>query len=190
MSLYCSPITDNISKVCGPKKGGLIKNLYMANFGQLDSTTITTNEVTAITMKADPLTVWGANYIWFQLGVKKQTAGFTNPANIGDSKFFDQTLNFTIEGFDTATKLAFESMIDGEALFIGIDGNGVAHMMGRLSGAEMTEGSIGTGVATTDLIGGTATFVASEVEVMKTITAGTTISVLNEDGITVDVITL
>src|SRR5574343_1741258 len=102
MALYCNPITDNISKVCGPKKGGLIKNLYMANFGQLDSTTLTNDEVTTITMKADPLTTYGPNYIWYQLGVKKNSAGFTNPANIGDSKYFDQTLNFTIEGFDTA----------------------------------------------------------------------------------------
>jgi len=186
----CTPITNNISKVCGPKKGGLIKNLYMANFCQIDSTTITADEVSAITMAVDPLATFGANYIWFQLDVKKQSAGFTNPANIGDSKFFDQTLNFTIEGFDTATKLAFESMIDGEACFIGIDGNGTAHMMGRISGAEMTEGGIGTGVAVADLIGGTATFVASEVEVIKTVTAGTTIDVLNEDGVTVDVITL
>ena len=190
----CTPITGNISKVCGPKKGGLIRKLYMANFCQVASTTITADEVSAITMNpvgsATPPYVGALNFCWFSLDVKKNTAGFTNPANLGDSKYFDQTINFTIEGFDTATKLAFESMLDGEAVFIGIDGNEAAHMMGRLSGAEMTEGAIGTGVANTDLVGGTATFIASEVEVIKTVTPGTTIEVLNEDGTGVDVITL
>lgn len=190
MALYCTPITGNISKVCGPKKGGLIKNLYVANFGQLDSTTITSDEVSAIAMKVDPLTVHGPNYIWFQLAVKKNTSGFENPAEIGDSKFFNQTVSFTIEGFDTATKLAFESMIDGEAIFIGTTADGTSHMLGRLSGAEMTEGTIGTGVANTDLFGGTATFIAPEIEVTPTVTAGTTISVLDEDGVTVNVVSL
>lgn len=190
MAKCCTPISGNINKVCGPKKGGLIKSLYMANFCELTGTTLSGNEISNIAMKLDPLNTHGANYIWYQLDVKKNTAGFTNPANIGDSKFFDQTVSFTIEGFDTETKAAFETMIDGEAVFIGIDGNGNAHMMGRLSGAEMTEGAIGTGVANTDLIGGTATFVASEVEVIKSIASGTTIEVLNQDGTTVDTITL
>lgn len=186
----CTPVTGNIAKVCGPKKGGLIKDIYMANFCEVLSTTLTNDEVSAITMAPDPLTTYGPTYIWYKLDVKKNSAGFTTPINLGDSKYFDQTLTFTIEGFDTATKLAFQNMIDGEAMFIGIDGNGVAHLMGRISGAEMTEGSIGTGIATTDLVGGTVTFMAPEIEVVRTITAGVTIEVLDDAGTGTDTVTL
>ena len=190
MALYCNNIVGNISKNCSPTKGGLIKNLYIANFGQLDTTTLTSDEITAITMKADPLTTFGADYIWFQLAVKKNSSGFTNPAELGDSRFWNQTLAFSIEGFDTATKIAFQNFLGSDVVFIGTTAEGTSHMMGRLSGAEMTEGSIGTGVANTDLVGGTATFVAYEIEVVRTIASGTTIEVLNEDGVTVDVVTL
>ena len=190
MAQYCSLIDSNTSKSCGPRKGGLIENLYMANFGQLDTTAITAGEVSTITMKVDPLATFGANYIWFQLAVKKNSAGFTNPAEIGDSQFWNQTLEFQIEGFDTPTKLAMQNFLGTDAIFIGTTADGVSHMMGRISGAAMTAGDIGSGVATTDLVGGGATFVASEIEVTPTIAAGTTIEILNEDGVTVDTITL
>jgi hypothetical protein len=177
MAEYCTPITGNISKVCGPKKGGLIKNLYVANFGQMDDAPIVGDEVSAINMKVDAL---AAPYFWYSLAVKKNTSGFENPAEIGDSKFFNQTVSFTVEGFDTATKLAFESMIDGEAVFIGTTADGTSHMLGRVSGAEMTEGNIGTGVANSDLFGATVTFMAAEIEVTPTITAGVTINVWDD----------
>lgn len=175
----CSPISGNILKVCGAKRGGMIKCLYAISLCDIDTITQdgTTKEITGITLKAST--------VFYEIGVKKNTHGFVNTATINDggSKYFEQSVSFSIEGFDQATKNAFETMIDGEAVFIGISADGNAHILGRLSGAEMTEGTIGTGVAVSDLFGGTATFTAQEIEVTPSIVMdGTvTIDVYNND---------
>lgn len=187
MATCCSPLTGNINKVCGAKKGGLIDVLYAANFCDVSGTTLASGEVIAIDMATNPIT--SQPFYFYQLGVKKNSAGFVNEAQIGDNnKFWNQTVSFTVEGFDTDTKAAFDSMIDGEAVFIAKDNAGIYHILGRNSGAMMTSGTIGTGVAATDLYGGTATFVAEELEITRTIASGTSFQVLNEDGVTIDTI--
>lgn len=191
MSEYCNPITANLfRRICALVKGGLLQEIYAANLGEIDSVTFTTNEITAITMKTNPVTT--NPYYWYRIVAKKQTAGVQNTVRVGtNTRYIEQQLDFTVEGFDTLNKLAFESMVNGQAVFIGKDSSGAWHMIGRVEGAEMADGgTIGTGIALDDLVGGKATFIAQEVEVTPTITAGTTIDVLNVDGVTVDVITL
>ena len=178
----CSPISGNIVKVCGAKRGGMIKCLYAVSLCNIDKIDVdsTTGEVIDISMKAQPSPAT-TDYFWYEIGVKKNTHGFTNTATINDggSKYFEQAVSFSIEGFDQPTKNAFNDMIDGEAVFIGISADGNAHVLGRLSGAEMTEGTIGTGVAVSDLFGGTATFTAQEIEV--------TPSIIMDGSITIEV---
>lgn len=179
----CSPISGNIKKVCGAKRGGMIKCLYavsLCNVNEIEKDP-TTGEITSISMKADAT---ATDYIWYEIGVKKNTHGFTNTATIneGGSKYFEQSVSFSIEGFNQATKNAFETMIDGEAVFIGWTADGNAHVLGRLSGAEMTEGTIGTGVSVSDLFGGTATFTAQEIEVTPSIIMDGTVSIRVQDA--------
>lgn len=198
MSICCNPITGNIKKVCGAKKGGLIRDLYVANFCDLSGvtfyddstgTTFEVGEITQINMKTDVLT--SQPFHWYQLGVKKNTSGFSNTAEIGDSnKFWKQSVSFSLEGFDSTVKNAVERMIDGDAVFIGRTSDGKSHMLGRVSGAMMSEGSLGSGVAISDLCGGVFTFTSDELEITPSIGSGVTISVLNEDGITIDTVTL
>lgn len=178
MALYCDPISGNINKECGSKRGGLIQTVYALNFSDLSGTTFTSSEITQID------TVTGTPFN--QIAFKKNSAVMNNEAVIGDNnKFFNQTLTLTFEGMDTQTKSSFETLIDGQAVFIGVDYQGVAHFLGRVNGAEMSEGNIGTGQAAADLYGGTFTFLAEENEVTPTVAVGTTINYYDEDGITV-----
>lgn len=187
---YCSILTQGIYKeACKLQRGGF-RNLYVANVGQLDSTTLTADEITAITMDIDPLTT--NPYNWFSIKIKKNTGSIANPAQIGtNNKTINQTISFTVEGFKTSLKLRFEELIVSDLVFIAVRHDGTSHMVGRLAGAEMTAGDLTTGVALDDLVGATLEFLADgELEAVKTITAGTTISVLDEDGITVNTVTL
>lgn len=178
MALYCDPLSGNINKSCGSKRGGLIQTVYGLNFSDFTGSTVTSGEIVAIG-QANP---------FYQIAFKKNTAVMNNEAIIGDNnKFFNQTLALTFEGMDTATKLSFETLIDGQAIFIGVDYQGTAHLLGRVNGAEMSEGNIGTGQAAADLYGGTFTFLAEENEVTPTVASGTTINYFGEDGISIEV---
>lgn len=192
MALYCNPITGNLfQRVCELLKGGIAQQIYVANFGEIASITYNAgNEVTAITMKVNPVTS-PALFNWFSIVAKKESAGVVNTAVIGtNTRYIEQSITFAVVGIGTLNKAAFESMISGQAVFIVQDSSGVWHILGEKSGAEMTEGTIGTGVALDDLVGSLCTFVARENFVMRTIVAGTTIEALEEDGITISTVTL
>ncbi len=190
MPEFCNPIAGNIqSNACVSTKGGLIRSIYGANLGEIDTTTVSGGIVTAITMKTNPITT--TPYHWYNITPKKQTSGINNVAQIGtNTRFWNQELDFETIGMDTANKNAFGELINGQAVFIGQDANQLRHMMGHVSGAEMTEGAIGTGIVVDDLVGGKAKFLAQETFVTPTVQSGIVISVLAEDGVTIESITL
>jgi hypothetical protein len=190
MAFFCNPITGNAyRRACTLTKGGLINIVYGANLSEVDTVTVSGGIVTNITMKTNPIS--STPYHWYAITPKKQTSGINNVAQIGtNTKFYNQELDFAIVGMDTENKNSFQSLINGQAVFIGQDANQVRHMMGHVSGAEMTEGAIGTGIAVDDLVGGTAKFVAQETFVTPTVQAGLVINVLSNDGITIEAITL
>ena len=187
--LFCNPITGNLfRRACTLSKGGLIKEIFAANLGEIDTITVVDGIVTAITMKINPIT--SDPYYWYRIVAKKQSAGIDNLVVIGtNTRFIEQGINFEVEGFDTENKLAFQSLINGQAVFIGQDAKQVFHMLGHVSGAEMSEGNIGTGIALDDFVGAKGKFIAQELFVTPTVEAGLTISVLASDGVTVETVT-
>jgi hypothetical protein len=192
MALFCNPITGNLfQRVCDLLKGGLAQQIYVANFGEIASITYNVGgEVSAITMKVNPITTPDL-YNWFRIVAKKQSAGVTNTAVIGaNARYIEQAVTFAVIGIGTLNKAAFETMISGQAVFIVQDSSGVWHIVGEKSGAEMTEGVLGTGIALDDLVGSLMTFVAQENFAMHTVVSGTTIEVLDEDGVTISTVTL
>ncbi len=189
-NIGCSTLTDGVySDSCKLLRGGF-RDLYVANFAQLDTTTLTAGEISAITMETDPLTT--DPYNWFSFRIKKNTGGLDNQGVIGtNNRSITQTIDFTLEGFSTALKDRFDELMVADLVFIAVRHDGSAHMVGRLSGAQLTTGNLGTGVAIDDLVGAPLQFTADgELETMKTITAGTSISVIDEDGVTVNTVTL
>lgn len=190
MAIFCNPITGNLyQKTCKLTKGGLINTIYAANLGEVDGIEVVDGIVTSITMKINPISL--DPYHWYAITPKKQTSGINNIPQIGtNSKFINQELDFSIVGMDTENKNSFQSLINGQAVFIGQDANQVRHIMGHVSGAEMTEGAIGTGTAVDDLVGGTAKFLAQETFVTPTVQSGLVINVLSNDGFTIESVTL
>lgn len=185
----CSTLTDGVySDACKLLRGGF-RDLYVANYGQIDTITLTADEVTAITMDTDPLTT--NPYNWFSFRIKKNTGGLQNPGQIGtNNRSVNQVINFTLEGFSTALKSRFDEMLVADLVFIAVRHDNTAHMVGRLSGAQMTTGDLGTGVAIDDLVGATLEFTADgELESMRTVAAGTSITVIDEDGVTTSTVT-
>lgn len=190
-NLYCTPITGNINKyICGTRRGGLFGEIYVANLGQITDISSTTNDknMDTIVMATDPLT--SNPYFWYRIQFKKNTAGMNNEVQFGNNIFVNQSITFTVEGI-TATSLAvLEEMVDGEAVFIAKDYQGNWHILGRIAGLVASAMNLGTGSAADDLYGGVITFSSEEPEFSNLITSGTQITVLAEDGITTEVITL
>lgn len=191
MALYCTPITGNINKyICGTRRGGLVGEIYVANFGEVAdiSSTAGDKEMDTITMDIDPLTT--NPYFWYRIVFKKNTAGLNNEVQFGNNIFVNQTITFSVEGITKESLAALQSMVDGEAVFIAKDYQGKWHVLGRISGLMASAMTYGTGTAADDLYGGEITFSSEEPEFSNLIANGTTITVLAEDGIATETITL
>ncbi|MAO22069.1 MAG: hypothetical protein CMJ25_15080 [Phycisphaerae bacterium] len=185
----CSTLTDGVyGDACKLLRGGF-RDLYVANYGQIDAITLTADEVDDVTMKVEPVS--GNPFNWFSMRVKKNTGGLQNPGQIGtNNRSVNQVITFTLEGFSTALKLRYDEMLVADLVFIAVRHDNTAHMVGRLSGAQMTTGDLGVGVAIDDLVGAPLEFTADgELESMRTVAVGTAITVLNEDGVTVSTVT-
>lgn len=179
--MSCCKFGGNLPKGdCCLALGGLKGSIYAANICDIAGYTITTNAVTAITMGVDPLTT--DPYFWYQIDFKKNTAGFNNEAAIGNNRYVNQTVTFSVEGLTTASLLVLEELLTAEVVFIVTDNRGVNHLLGRLSGLMVTEGNIGAGIAADDLYGATLTFGGGEAEVSKRVASGTTIEVSDGAG--------
>lgn len=190
-NLYCTPIVGNINKfICGTRRGGLNGEIYVANLGQITEISSTTSDKTmdTITMATDPLTT--NPYFWYRIQFKKNTAGLSNEVQFGNNIFVNQTISFTVEGITADSLEVLQNMVDGEAVFIAKDYQGVAHVLGRVGGLMASAMTYGTGAAADDLYGGVITFSSEEPEFSNIVLAGTTIEVLTEDGITTETITL
>jgi len=187
---YCSTLTQGVyADACKMLRGGF-RDLYVTNVAQIEETSLTAGEISTITMKIDPIAT--TFYPWFSLRIKKNTGGVSNPAQIGtNNRTVNQVITFTLEGFSTALKERYEEMLVGDFVFIAVRHDGTAHMVGRVSGAQMTTGDLSMGVALDDLVGSPLEFTADgELEATKTIVAGTTVEVLGEDGVTITPVTL
>lgn len=186
---YCSSLTQGVYfDACKFLRGGF-RDLYAVNVAQIEETQLIAGEISAITMKLDPLS--SVYYPWFSLRIKDDTGGVSNPAQIGNNRTINQNIVFSLEGFDTALKERYEELVRGKFAFIAVRHDGTAHMVGRISGAKLTTGDLNMGVALDDLVGAPLEFTADgEQEVTRTIIPSTTIEVLDKDGVTIIPVTL
>jgi hypothetical protein len=174
--MSCCKFNGNLPKVaCGMSKGGLKGSIYAANVCEIASYTFTTGAVSAITMAVDPLTT--NPYYWFQIDFKKNTAGFTNEAQVGNNTYVNQSISFSVEGLTAASLAVLEDLMTAEVVFIVTDNRGVNHILGRLDGLMVSEATVGAGVEADDLYGATLTFTGGETELSKIVASGTTIDV-------------
>lgn len=187
MSLYCPALNDNINANClGLMRAG-IKTLYAANFGEVLAIQDNTNtkEIDTITMATNPTT--SAPYFWYRIAFKKDTAGLINELAVEGTRYINQTFNFAVEGITRQSLEQLQLMAAGDVVLIGVDYEGVAHVIGREGGLQMSSMNYGTGTALGDMYGGEIVFTGAEGELTNVIATGTTIQVWN--GTTTDTIT-
>lgn len=187
---FCSPLTRGIYlKSCEIARGGF-KALYAANVGQLEETGITADEVVSILMRTNPVTA--DPYHWFPVDIKKDSGSISNPAQIGtNNRNINQVITFDFEGFSKEVKARFEEFLVGDFVFIAVMYDDTAHMVGRRDGARMTTGDLATGLGVDDFVGVTIEMTADgELEAARSLASGVTIDVLDEDGTSVNTITL
>lgn len=189
-NLGCNPLTDNLHKrACRSVKGGVHGTIYGFNLGQIDSYTVTDKLLTSLVMKVNTMTT--DPYYGYQIKHKEETAGVENVFVKGtNTEYWNQTLDFAVQGLEVENKLAFESLGNGKSVFFAKDGNKQWHVVGIESGCEMQDGArIGTGIETDSLVGSQGQFLAKESFVTPTVASGVSIQVLGADGVTVETIT-
>ena len=191
LSNCCSVITNNIKKDCEPRLGGLQENLFIGNFCDISGYTMASGEVIAVDMNIDPLTT--DPFYFYRVSTKKNTAGVQNTLVKNDNNsYWETTVPFSIQGFSTETKLAIGDLIkSGGAVVVGKDKNGQWVIAGlNNDGLEATEATLGTDVTRDGLYGGNLVLTGFDTIISPTISLGTDLLVLNNDGVTVDTVTL
>lgn len=187
----CCPITGNLLQdVCGQTRGGLISEIYVTCLRNITSITSSTTDKSydAIVMEIDPLTT--DPYTWYRIQFKKGTAGLNNELTGTNNRYTNQSIDFSVAGLSVDGMTVLEQFATGEAVFIAKDARGLVHLLGRVSGLTCETLTVGTGAADDDFYGSVIRFSGAETEFSNFITAGTTIEVLNVDGVTIDTVTL
>jgi hypothetical protein len=85
-----------------------------------------------------------------------------NSSRDNGTTYFTQEVNITLKHLDPTMHLQFKLMAYGRPQIVVHTLNGDAFLVGKDQGADMTAGSISSGVAYGDLSGYTATFTAME----------------------------
>jgi len=142
---------------CRDSVGG-VKEIYIANFSNVNSTTTTSGVCTDISMAASD------KFYTFQ--VAKENATYTNnpiTSVENGSLFWESTLTFTMKKMSASQKNSVKVLAQSRLMIIVLDNNGVYWLMGETRGVDLTEGSIASGQAFGDLSGSTITFTGKEV---------------------------
>lgn len=152
---YTSGVTLN----CKDFPGG-VKSIFLGHLSDFTSgVTVTAHEVTALPT--------ATIYEW---DLKNESTLFEQKPvvdQVNHTIYFEQTLtvpvNALVTGAGDATRLALlDSVMREQNVIFVQDQNDVIYMMGRINGAEVTDGSITTGQAMGDFNGYNLTFTAKE----------------------------
>lgn len=188
----CCAINANLAKsLCGANMGGLSANtVYVANTCEIASITVVNHEVTAITMKTDPVT--SAPFNFYQFDIVANSGSFNNTivAEDNGNRYFTYEFSFQNKSFDANTNLLVDQLL-GASLIILAQVNGNWVVLGDLSkGMELGgDSSLASGQAASDFLGLTLSFTNNYIHSPYFVLAGTTIEVSDGAGGT-DTITL
>ena len=179
MANFCCPTSlDNLLREdCKLQRGGLINEVYVVSLCDIDDITSSTNDklYDAIVMNIDPVTT--NPFYWYRIQFKKETASASSTFVVDENKYFNQAVSLQHSGITLASLTVLESFATADLVFIAKDSQGKIHLLGRVQGLEMTEGSISTGAAASDAYGSTLTFTGNEPETHNFIAPGTVIQV-------------
>lgn len=154
--MECDLLTGGIAKGCDNNIGG-IQKLYLANFGDVLSETVSDGNVTAISMAS------GA--VFYEFAFNKNTSSATeNTSNdqVNGTRINTQTINLVIARRDRSKRNAIELLTRSLTKAIVLDQNGIYWLYGFQNGLDVPEVADTTGVAKADLNGYTITLIGEE----------------------------
>ena len=148
--MACS-LTQGFPLDCRDGLGG-VKSIFVTEFVNLDTLTVSGGTVTAITLET------GKQFWEYKL--RKQTASFTEPATINDqngSVFYNQEVSFTLTRLQANYRSELAQLIQLDVMVIVLDNTGSYWLLGTDKGLNVTAGSAAAGKAFGDLNGYTYT---------------------------------
>lgn len=145
--MSCTVTLSGINTSCAGQRGG-IKVVYAVNKADVTSVTVATNQITGITLDT------GKTLITYEF--RKNTGSLTSTYTIDDAtgvKFVTSALALQFSKMETAKRVSFQALVEGETVVICEDCNGKRWFLGYDNAVTATEATAQTGTAGGDLNG-------------------------------------
>lgn len=156
--MACSTLTKGRVKPCKNSVGGL-RNVYFADFNQLDFTIDGDGDVSAISLKTG---VSAADLFKYEVrGSSSFTQNIQTSVENGTTSF-EQVLELSLHKLSSADHKEIKLLSFGRPHIFVEDYNGNVFLAGKEHGMEVTGGTIVTGAAMGDMSGYTLTFTGME----------------------------
>lgn len=159
----CSQTLAGIARDCQANVGG-IKAVYMANFEDVDTVTVTTNVVTAITMVASKK--------FYAYYFNPNTSNFTTNINANrenGSLFFETVLSLVFPKQDATKRIEVNALAQAGLMAIVQDNNDNYWLLGKDEPLLMTSGAAPTGTARADRNGYEMEFTDAQMQMPYTV---------------------
>lgn len=157
-------IVQGYEIACRDSVGG-IKEIYIAEFANVQSYTASSGVITAITM------VPGKKFYTFQL--EKENATYTNDS-VGSlengTTFYNSSVVFTMKKMSASMKNSIKVLSQARLMVIVKDANDIYHVMGLTRGADALDIKMTSGKAMGDMNGATVTITGKEPDFDNTYT--------------------
>ena len=141
----CSQTLAGIARDCSSNMGG-IKEVYIANFADVDSVTVTSGVITAITMASSKKFYKYA----FAPNSSNLASNWQVNAENG-TKYVESNLTMVFNKMDATKRLEIMALAQSELAVIVVDQNGTMFYLGYEEGVRLISGSDGqTGTARAD----------------------------------------
>lgn len=146
----CTQTLSGLAKDCSPSMGGIVE-VYIANFDDVASKTVTDGKISAITMASlggTPETFAKFKTYYFP----KNTGSLTSTYNIADggNKYVSSDLVLLFSRMETAKRVEITALAVGDLAVIVKDANGKFWYLGYDEGVNLSAGDGQTGTARGD----------------------------------------
>lgn len=159
----CSQTLAGIARDCQANVGG-IKAVYMANFEDVDTVTVTSNVVSAITMAASKK--------FYAYYFNPNTSNFTTNINANrenGSLFFETVLSLVFPKQDATKRIEVNALAQAGLMAIVQDNNDNYWLLGKDEPLLMTSGAAPTGTARADRNGYEMEFTDAQMQMPYTV---------------------
>ena len=161
---------------CKSAFGG-IKTVLFADFGTIESVSVSATTKEATITNGSPAPTW---YEYDVKGNSSLETSVTSSRENGTT-FYTQTLNLTLTYLDAKTQAELQTLAVSRPYAVVVDYYGNSFLCGLENGMEVTGGTVVTGAAAGDLSGFTLTFEGMEETAPYFLDAAVTADVLQID---------